>query len=150
MIITQKASPLLKIINNKFDQKFVFLHLGYHTLKSVGYYDRYRWKTKPKYKIYFGTLKKFDTLGAHTMQCMSRSIEPVKSFHRRYWDADWFQSIVMHGIVYATASEFFQSATKYAVLLFGFPPVAILIPNRFRCVISQQKENKFLLKFIID
>ena len=35
------------------------------------------------------------------------------------------------------------------VLLFGFPPVTFLIPNRFQCVISQMKENKFLIKFII-
>ena len=76
------------------------------------------------------------------MQCMSRLIEPVKSFHRRYWDADWFQSIVMHGIVYATASDLILSANKIAVLLFDFPPVAILIPNQFRCVISRKKLRK--------
>ena len=40
----------------------------------------------------------------------NRHFEPAKLFHRRYWDADWFQSIVMHGIVYAKASEFVQSA----------------------------------------
>ena len=38
------------------------------------------------------------------------------------WDADWFQSIVMHGIVYAKAANFVQSANKIAILLFGFPP----------------------------
>ena len=64
-------------------------------------------------------------------------------------DADWFQSIVMHGIVYAKAAEFFQSAKKKLVLLFGFPPVAFVISNRFQCVISQMKENKFLIKLLI-
>ena len=46
----------------------------------------------------------------------------------------------MHGIVYAKAAEFFQSANLE--LLFGFPPVAFLISNQFQCVISQMKEEK--------
>ena len=35
-----------------------------------------------------------------------------------------------------------ESAKNNAVLLFCFLPVAILISNRFQCVISQIKENK--------
>ena len=58
-----------------------------------------------------------------------------------------FQSIVIvHGIVYAKAAEFVQSANKIAVLLFGFFPVAILISTRFQHVMSQMKQNKFLIK----
>ena len=45
--------------------------------------------------------------------------------------------------------RFCSSANKNLVLLFGFPPVVILKSNRFQCVISQIKENKFLIKFII-
>ena len=41
------------MINKTFDEKFVFFDLGYDTLKSVGYEDRYGWKTKQKYKILF-------------------------------------------------------------------------------------------------
>ena len=41
-----------------------------------------------------------------------------------------------------------SSAKKFVVLLFGFPPVAFLIFNRFQCVISQMKENTYLIKFI--
>ena len=37
-------------------------------------------------------------------------------------DVDWFQSIVMHGIVFAKAAEFVQSEQNNPVLLFGFPP----------------------------
>ena len=58
--------------------------------------------------------------------------------------------------------KFVESAKTIPVLWFGFPPVAILIPNQFQRVIfqikgekiifqreiSQIKENKFLLKFI--
>ena len=54
----------------------------------------------------------------------------------------------MNGIVYAKAAEFFASAKKNLVLLFGFPPVAFLISNRFQCVISQMKENNFVIKFM--
>ena len=55
----------------------------------------------------------------------------------------------MHGIVYAKGAKFFQSATNFPVLLFGFQPVAILIPTRFQHVMSQMKENKFLIKLLI-
>ena len=54
----------------------------------------------------------------------------------------------MHGIVYAKSAELFQSAKINAVLLFGFPPVAILLSNRFQCVISQMKEHLFWIKFM--
>ena len=49
----------------------------------------------------------------------------------------------MHSIVYV------KTAKEIAVLLFGFPPVAILISPRFQRVMSQMKENKFLIKCII-
>ena len=55
----------------------------------------------------------------------------------------------MHGIVYAKAVEFVQSATIFPVFLFGFQPVTILISTRFQCVMSQMKENKFLIKLLI-
>ena len=55
----------------------------------------------------------------------------------------------MHGIVYAKGAKFFQSATNFPVLLFGFQPLAILIPTRFQRVMSQIKENKFLIKLLI-
>ena len=56
----------------------------------------------------------------------------------------------LHCIVCAKGAKFVQSAKKNLVLLFGFPPVvAILISNRFQYVISQMKENKFLIKFLI-
>ena len=45
-------------------------------------------------------------------------------------------------------SESVQSAKNNAVLLFGLLVVAILISNQFQCVISQMKENKFLIRFI--
>ena len=54
----------------------------------------------------------------------------------------------MHGIVYVKAANFcLQSANKNVVLVVNvvhvlFPPVAILIFNRFECVISQMKEKK--------
>ena len=48
---------------------------------------------------------------------------------------------LMRGIVNAKATELFQSANTIVVLLFGFPPVAILISNRIKYVISQMKEN---------
>ena len=49
--------------------------------------------------------------------------------------------------MYAKAADFFfKVQTK---ILFGFPPVAFLISNRFQCVISQMKENRFLIKFLI-
>ena len=51
----------------------------------------------------------------------------------------------MHGIVYANAAEFFQINP---VLLFGVFFVEILISARFQRVMSQMKEDKFLIKFI--
>ena len=44
---------------------------------------------------------------------------------------------------------FFKVKKKNLVLLFDFLPVAFLISNRFQCVISQIKGNKFLIKFLI-
>ena len=44
---------------------------------------------------------------------------------------------------------FFKVNKKNLVLLFGFPPVTFLIPNRFQCIISQMKEKKFLIKCLI-
>ena len=43
--------------------------------------------------------------------------------------------------------HFFKVQKKEIVLVFGFLPVAILISNRFQCVICQMKENKFLIYF---
>ena len=104
-------------------------------------------ENQTKVQDFVCTLTKFDTLGAHTMQCMYRSIEPVKLCHCRYWDADWFQLIVMHGMALCTPRLpiCFKSANKIAVLLFGFPPVSV----KFSVSTSQMKENKFLLKFTI-
>ena len=46
----------------------------------------------------------------------------------------------MHGIVYAKAAKFFQSAKKNPVHLFGFHPLlAILISARLQRVMSQMK-----------
>ena len=45
------------------------------------------------------------------------------------------------------AATSFQSAKINVVLLFGFSPVAISISNRFECVISQMKGNKFLIYY---
>ena len=42
----------------------------------------------------------------------------------------------------------FQNAKTNRVHMFGFPNVAILISARFQRVMSQMKENKFVLKFI--
>ena len=55
----------------------------------------------------------------------------------------------MHGIVYAKGAKFVQSAKNIPVLLFGYFPVEILISNRFQRFMSQMKENRFLIKFII-
>ena len=43
----------------------------------------------------------------------------------------------------------FANLKKSLVLLFGFSPVAFLISNQIQCVISQMKDNKFLIKFKI-
>ena len=52
--------------------------------------------------------------------------------------------------MYAKGTKLFQSANKIPVLLlFVFTPVAILISNQFQHVMSQMKENKFMIKFII-
>ena len=45
--------------------------------------------------------------------------------------------------------NFSQVQKQNLVLLFGFPPVAFLISNRLQCVISQMKDNEFMIKFII-
>ena len=55
----------------------------------------------------------------------------------------------MHGILYTKGANFFQSANKIPVFMFGSLPVEILISNRFQCVIFQMEENKFLIKFLI-
>ena len=55
----------------------------------------------------------------------------------------------MHGILYTKGANFFQSANKIPVFMFGSLPVEILISNRFQCAMSQMKENKFIIKFII-
>ena len=64
-------------------------------------------------------------------------------------DADWFQSIILHGIVFAKAAEFVQSAKLKLCTFVWFPPVAILVFTRFQRVMSQMKENKCIIKFII-
>ena len=95
------------------------------------------------------TLKIFGSLGVHNtmhndwLKPVRIPISAMKWFDRfnRSWHA-------LH-CVRAKGVEFFQSAKNNPVLWFGFPPVAILIPNRFQRVISQKKDNKFLLKFII-
>ena len=53
----------------------------------------------------------------------------------------------MHGIVCAKGAEFCQSA-KISCTFVWFSPVAILISNWFQCVISQMKEDRFLIKFL--
>ena len=42
-----------------------------------------------------------------------------------------------------------QGCQKRNLYFVCFFPVAILISNKFQCVMSQMKENKFLIKFII-
>ena len=59
----------------------------------------------------------------------------------------------MHSIVYANAGDFFKVQTK-TIGTFVCPslppppppPVAILIYNRFECVISEMNENKFVIE----
>ena len=47
----------------------------------------------------------------------------------------------MHGIVYAKAAKFVQSAKINPVLLYGFPPVAILICSMSACHVSNERKQ---------
>ena len=61
-------------------------------------------------------------------------------FHRRYWDADWFQSIVMHGIVYIKASDFF-SKCKQNCCTFVFPRIGLNIHSILACHVSNVRKQ---------
>ena len=87
----------------------------------------------------------------YTMPCITiyieTSLHPIISGEN---DFTWGSiDSCMHGIVYTKGAAFFQSANNFPVLLFGFPPLAMLISTRFQHVMSQMKENKFLIKFLI-
>ena len=102
-------------------------------------------KTNKCTRFLFALSNKFGSLGIHNTMHNNR-LKPVSS--EMVWHE--IQSIVTCIVLCAPRVPiFFQSAKINFVLLFGFPPVAFLISNRFQCVIYQMKENKFVIKFMI-
>ena len=78
-------------------------------------------------------------------------IAPQSATHyQRWYDLTGSIDRDMRGIVYAKGAECFQSAkTKQKLYFCMVFPVESLITHQFECVISQMKENKFLIKFLI-
>ena len=84
------------------------------------------------------------------MTCITIDWNKSESHYQRWNDLTGSIERYMYYIECAKGAEFVRSANKNVELLFGFSPIAILISDRFEYVISQMKENKFLIKLIID
>ena len=67
--------------------------------------------------------------------------------NNRFIMSNYFTADIGIRTGFAKAAEFVQSAKNNPVLLFGFPPVTI--PFNFSVSLSQMKENRFLIKFMI-